>query len=233
MVQEGPLANCSVGWEEFLLSLYLLCAHGLHRSYLTWILTILKLLREGHYCSFSVERSEWGLGSSQDWEESEPFSFWFKYVDLFNWGIACLLYVWPSPLTCCSGSIWPHVQCKLYYSKPASITRGLWFWVVRMSCDWSLGFPWVVFTLLCDHSQALSQVCHHWPMSGGVGTDTKCYLPSPGQPHPLVGCEEYNFCTHCLIKVMKHEKWKIQWSTTDHPASSYICLSDNSSDCKQ
>lgn len=54
------------------------CVPSLHRSYSTWILIILKP-------SCFDKRSEWGLWSSQAWEESEPCTFWLKYIDLFNW----------------------------------------------------------------------------------------------------------------------------------------------------
>ena len=62
-------------------------------------------------------------------------------------------------------------------------------------------------------------------MCGGVGTNKKCCLSAPGQPHPLVRCEEHPFCTQCFMKVMKHEKWKIQHSDQTQNISFQLSLS--------
>ena len=216
MVQEGP--SQTLLWMAGIPSLSLSAwVRGLHRSHLTWILIILKPSRFG-------KRSEWDLWSSQGWEESEPCTFWLKYVDLFNWTTPSL-HLSHSALALSSLML-----TKLCYSKPASTMRVWWCWVVRMPCDWSLVFPQEVFILVSGHSQALSQ---GWPMCGGVATNKKCCLSAPGQPHPLVRCEEHPSCTQCFMKVMKHEKWKIQHSHQTQniqlPAISF-CLSDNTSD---
>lgn len=195
------------------------CVPSLHRSYSTWILIILKP-------SCFDKRSEWGLWSSQAWKESEPCTFWLKYIDLFNWTTPSLFI------------------CLAFTSHTL-----LWFYLAscslschKASLHWEFGSAeW----LGCHVTEALSsfkrslfsslataKLFHKddlW-VEEWVPTTVLSLIP---RATPSTGKTWAPYFLYSMF-YEDHETWemedKAQWSNTDHPASNSICPSDNSSD---